>query len=160
MRYPSLDSLAKTLGYIYARTSEPETATPDEIYAAYDRTSTEINKNKAWLRNKLTPLRRYGFVKAIYSSDGRLVKIALTQKGKEAIKTTDFSNTIPSARPTPSAVSATALKPTEDRVVYPYPLLDGNLVHFSLPSRLSKDDAKRIAAFIEGMAIDSTEAVK
>lgn len=41
------------------------------------------------------------------------------------------------------------------RVLYPYPLTDGQLIHISLPVRLSKDDARRIAAFIESIAIDS-----
>lgn len=40
------------------------------------------------------------------------------------------------------------------RVLYPYPLTDGQLIHISLPVRLSKDDARRIAAFIESIAID------
>ncbi len=40
------------------------------------------------------------------------------------------------------------------RVLYPYPLTDGQLIHISLPVKLSKDDARRIATFIESIAID------
>jgi len=40
------------------------------------------------------------------------------------------------------------------RVLYPYPLTDGQLIHISLPVRLLKDDARRISAFIESIAID------
>jgi hypothetical protein len=40
------------------------------------------------------------------------------------------------------------------RILYPYPLSDGQLVHISLPVRLSKIDAKRIAAFVESIAVD------
>ncbi|HEU4966344.1 MAG TPA: hypothetical protein VFT53_02590 [Candidatus Saccharimonadales bacterium] len=40
------------------------------------------------------------------------------------------------------------------RVLYPYPLTDGQLIHISLPVRLLKDDARRIATFIESIAID------
>jgi hypothetical protein len=41
-----------------------------------------------------------------------------------------------------------------NRVLYPYPLTDGQLVHISLPYKLSKIDAKRIGSFIESIAID------
>lgn len=40
------------------------------------------------------------------------------------------------------------------RILYPYPLTDGQLIHISLPVRLLRDDARRIAAFIESIAID------
>ena len=40
------------------------------------------------------------------------------------------------------------------RILYPYPLSDGQLVHISLPVRLSKIDAKRIASFVESIAVE------
>lgn len=43
------------------------------------------------------------------------------------------------------------------RILYPYPLLDGQLIHISLPIKLSKQDARRIGAFIESIAIEPTE---
>lgn len=43
---------------------------------------------------------------------------------------------------------------TPGRILYPYPLMDGQLIHISLPVKLSKEDAKRIGAFIESIAID------
>jgi hypothetical protein len=45
------------------------------------------------------------------------------------------------------------------RVLYPYPLLDGQLIHISLPIRLSKTDAQRIAAFVESIAVEETNTV-
>lgn len=42
---------------------------------------------------------------------------------------------------------------TAGRVLYPYPLSDGQLIHISLPLKLTKSDAKRIGAFIESIAI-------
>lgn len=41
-----------------------------------------------------------------------------------------------------------------DRILYPFPLSDGQLVHVSLPVKLTKSDAKRIGAFIESIAIE------
>src|SRR6266702_5059 len=43
---------------------------------------------------------------------------------------------------------------TPGRILYPYPLSDGQLIHISLPVKLLKSDARRIAAFIESIAID------
>jgi hypothetical protein len=45
------------------------------------------------------------------------------------------------------------------RILYPYPLLDGQLIHISLPIKLSKQDARRIGAFIESIAVEPTEEV-
>jgi hypothetical protein len=53
----------------------------------------------------------------------------------------------------PPEVSFTSVVSTE-QINYPFPLSDGQLVHISLPIKLSKKDAKRIAAFIERIAID------
>ncbi len=43
---------------------------------------------------------------------------------------------------------------TPGRILYPYPLSDGQLIHISLPVKLLRSDARRIAAFIESIAID------
>ena len=43
---------------------------------------------------------------------------------------------------------------SSDRILYPYPLSDGQVVHISLPLKLSKKDAKRLAVFIESIAIE------
>lgn len=55
--------------------------------------------------------------------------------------------------PAPQSMSDVASSP--NRVLYPYPLLDGQLIHISLPVNLSKRDAKRIANFVESIAIDA-----
>ena len=41
-----------------------------------------------------------------------------------------------------------------DRILYPYPLSDGQLIQISLPVNLTKQDAKRIGFFIESIALD------
>ena len=43
---------------------------------------------------------------------------------------------------------------TSNRVVYPFPLTQGDFAYASLPIKLSKADAQRIAAFVETFAID------
>lgn len=45
------------------------------------------------------------------------------------------------------------LTPSSNRILYPFPLLDGQLIHVSLPIKLSKEDARRIGAFIESIAM-------
>jgi hypothetical protein len=50
--------------------------------------------------------------------------------------------------------SMPAIANTANRILYPYPLSDGQLIHISLPLKLSKIDAKRIGSFIESIAID------
>ncbi len=77
------------------------------------------------------------------------------------------ASTIKETQKADSTPASEALKPQQDssqlistihnvpgRILYPYPLLDGQLVHISLPVKLSKNDAKRIGAFIESIAID------
>lgn len=67
-----------------------------------------------------------------------------------------------SAQPVPSqpapvpfpAPATPAIPSNPDRVVYPFPLSDGQLVHISLPFNLGKTDAKRIGAFVESIARD------
>lgn len=43
---------------------------------------------------------------------------------------------------------------TLNRVVYPFPLSTGDFAYASLPPKLSKADAQRIAAFVDIVAID------
>lgn len=63
-----------------------------------------------------------------------------------------------SVQPAPSqpvlAPATPAIPSNPDRVVYPFPLSDGQLVHISLPFNLGKTDAKRIGAFVESIARD------
>lgn len=72
------------------------------------------------------------------------------------------SNSVQTATPTQSSSqhahpqSMPQIANDPGRVLYPYPLIDGQLIHISLPVKLSKDDARRIAAFIESIAIDSS----
>jgi hypothetical protein len=60
--------------------------------------------------------------------------------------------TTPTAAPQPAP--ATLPEASSDRILYPYPLSDGQLIHISLPVKLSKLDAKRIGAFIDSIAVD------
>lgn len=50
--------------------------------------------------------------------------------------------------PPPAGLRSTEL------VAYPFPLTDGTLAELRLPARLPKAEAKRIAAFVEALAID------
>lgn len=62
--------------------------------------------------------------------------------------------------PSPSGVDqsiGTGFEKVAGRVIYPYPLLDGQLVHVSLPVKLTKRDAKRLSAFIESIAVDEED---
>lgn len=54
------------------------------------------------------------------------------------------------------AAPAMAIPSSPERVVYPFPLSDGQLVHISLPFNLGKSDAKRIGAFVESIAREDT----
>ena len=81
-------------------------------------------------------------------------------RGPKALTTKEAQKTVP-------ITANETLKPQQDssqlistipnvpgRILYPYPLSDGQLVHISLPVRLSTNDAKRIGTFIESIAID------
>lgn len=52
------------------------------------------------------------------------------------------------------AAPAAPLAVSPDRITYPFPLMDGQLIHISLPVQLSKADARRIGAFVESIARD------
>lgn len=81
-----------------------------------------------------------------------------TKKG-QSIAVTESQTTAPYVAPsTPQSMASIAN--TSNRILYPYPLLDGQLVHISLPVRLLKEDAKRIGAFIESIAITEIEKGK
>ena len=68
------------------------------------------------------------------------------------------------SKPSASNVEAVQSMPVvagaANRILYPYPLLDGQIVHVSLPARLTKRDARRIGAFIESIAIDLIDEVE
>lgn len=75
--------------------------------------------------------------------------------------TPDKEKVTPAQTPQTSSASTAAnpqsmpeIANTPGRILYPYPLMDGQLIHISLPVKLSKEDAKRIGAFIESIAID------
>ncbi len=81
------------------------------------------------------------------------------KKNSQSIAVTAPQSATPStASSTPQ--SMTSIANTSNRILYPYPLLDGQLVHISLPVRLIKEDAKRISAFIESIAITETDKGK
>jgi hypothetical protein len=161
--YPGFETLVATLRSFYAHASKPDVVTVEEIYALSDRDSAQVEKNKTWLRNRLTPLKYYRLIKPVYSSEGQLIEIELTQKGKEAIEGfRGNSLTEPLKAQTISPMNSTTTQLAQDtsstpnRVLYPYPLLSGELIHISLPVKLSKDDAKRITIFIESIAVGSS----
>jgi len=57
----------------------------------------------------------------------------------------------------PTASIEVSTLPTKDRIIYPYPLVSGEVVQFSLPIKLSKVDARRIGLFIESIAMDEVK---
>lgn len=80
-------------------------------------------------------------------------------KKSQSISVTAPQAATPSTTPsTPQSMASVAN--ASNRILYPYPLLDGQLVHISLPVRLLKEDAKRIGAFIESIAITETAKEK
>lgn len=81
------------------------------------------------------------------------------KKKSQSISVTESQTTTPSVTPnTPQSMASIAN--TSNRILYPYPLLDGQLVHISLPVKLFKEDAKRIGVFIESIAITETAKEK
>ncbi len=80
-------------------------------------------------------------------------------KKGQSIAATESKDSTPSVAPsTPQSMASVAN--TSNRILYPYPLLDGQLVHISLPIRLLKEDAKRIGTFVESIAITGVEKEK
>ena len=68
--------------------------------------------------------------------------------------------TISVTSPDPVPQSASSIANTSDRILFPYPLSDGQIVHISLPIKLSRLDAKRIASFVESIAVDDIAVKK
>jgi hypothetical protein len=59
--------------------------------------------------------------------------------------------TLPPADPAPPA------DPSKTLVTYPFPIRSGMLAQISLPADLSKAEAKRLAAFVESLAMDEPQ---
>lgn len=60
-----------------------------EAYRAAERTDYDEKVNRVWLGNKLTALKRYGFVKPLYimkNNSQFLEKIQLTEQGKRVLE--------------------------------------------------------------------------
>jgi len=78
-------------------------------------------------------------------------------EGKSLKSNAPRTNISVTSSQTPSDDSQQTLPQVTDasnRILYPYPLSDGQLVHISLPLKLSQKDAKRIGVFIESIAIE------
>ena len=67
-------------------------------------------------------------------------------------KQTAPADNTPITKEQPSFMSDVANAP--GRVLYPYPLSDGEFIHISLPPKLSRKDANRISSFVQSIAID------
>lgn len=81
-----------------------------------------------------------------------------TAKSKPTIKPTPINSKHTQVTPAgPSQPPEISHMP--NRVIYPYPLLDGQLIQISLPIKLTKKDAIRIAAFVESIAVDEPLAI-
>jgi hypothetical protein len=80
---------------LFSRTSE-ESITPQQAYEAAGRSLYNPSRNKVWLRDRLTDLRKYGLIETTYSlSKGqrKLERILLTTRGKEAVGRKNTTNT-------------------------------------------------------------------
>ncbi len=106
---------------------------------------SRVNKVTAWYINFLN---NPGWAPSVQKRN----RTAKAPSDKLTSKPTDQPAKPPSHHEPPQAMPVVASAP--GRVLYPYPLLDGQLIHISLPIKLSKDDAKRIAAFIESIAVE------
>ena len=82
----------------------------------------------------------------------RTPKSAVKSKVKSIV-----DQTVTPRQDSPTTKFDTPLNSTNDRIVYPYPLVSGEIVQFSLPMKLSKVDARRIALFIESIAMDEVK---
>jgi len=64
-----------------------ESLTPDDIFQKTGRDLTKAEKNKKWLQNRLTPLKRYDLVESTYKGPGKTVdKIRLTSEGRKTLE--------------------------------------------------------------------------
>jgi len=107
---------------------------------------SRVNKVTAWYINFLT---NPGWAPSVQKRN----RTAKASSDKPTSKSADQPAQQPlSHRESPQTMSVVASAP--GRILYPYPLLDGQLIHISLPIKFSKDDAKRIAAFIESIAVE------
>ena len=80
-----------------------------------------------------------------------------TKSSDEAPKSTAPTKNIRITSPAPTSENAPQSMPSvanaPNRILYPYPLSDGQLIHISLPLKLSKNDARRIGSFVESIAV-------
>ena len=79
-------------------------------------------------------------------------KATVIQTNPSTSKTISVASSVNSGDATPQSMPSVANAP--NRILYPYPLSDGQLIHISLPVKLSKIDAKRIGSFVESIAVD------
>jgi hypothetical protein len=108
---------------------------------------SRVNKAISWY---LQFLDKPGWTPEVQRRDRSQKKVASSVKPANRIQ--GHQNSAGDAPVNPAQQSA--VLNTKDRIVYPYPLSSGEIVQFSLPTILLKKDAKRIASFIESIAMD------
>lgn len=112
---------------------------------------SRVNKVVKWY---LQFLNKPGWTPDMQSRN-RTTKVAVKPIDIQKLKSTEASQA--AAPSIDVAQSMPAVAGSAHRILYPYPLTNGQLVHISLPLKLSKKDARRIGAFIESIAIDEIE---
>lgn len=80
---------------------DSDTFTLDEIFRTAGRNLSQPAENKRWLINRLTPLKQYGLVESLYTSEQpkMLVGVRITPVGKEALESSENETSEPPARP-------------------------------------------------------------
>lgn len=82
----------------------------------------------------------------------RVPKVIINTSKRSESKTIDVASSTDLSSVAPLSMPSVANAP--NRILYPYPLSDGQLIHISLPIKLSKIDAKRIGCFVESIAVN------
>lgn len=104
----SYSTALKQIQELFSNTSK-DSITALEAYEAGKRPLDTPKRNKVWLRDRLTDLKKYELVEPTYiiqKGQKKLDRICLTAKGKQALKETknDVENTKPSLLPLPEKV--------------------------------------------------------
>ena len=86
----------------------------------------------------------------------RVPKTIINPSKRSEGKTIDVTSSTDSSDVAPP-LSMPSVANAPNRILYPYPLSDGQLIHISLPIKLSKIDAKRIGNFVESIAVNEPD---
>lgn len=103
---PSYETVVATLRLLFANSPEPDVRPVKDIYVAVGRDLSYSERNKSWLTNKMTHIRRYGLADSIRSAVNHqtVEYVKLTAKGKQVLS----GLAEPQGQPTLPAVAVTS----------------------------------------------------